>query len=139
MSNTHISRNTHWGFWKSRSVIRKFPESPHRTSLYEDWLRAQPAAYRAQLWAAEKEFADDHAARLSVLDQVFQDSMEGYEDAAVGTRATAGFELDSGTDWSWKPHRDQALGYDENSTFKTFRGVPKSSAELYRGEVFSRA
>lgn len=35
----------------------------------------------------------------------------------------------SSGDWSWKPGRDKALG--EN--FQTFRGVPPSAAELYRG------
>ena len=43
---------------------------------------------------------------------------------------------DASGDWSWKPLRDRALGYDtlfRKCKFATFLGVPKSGAEMFRG------
>lgn len=36
---------------------------------------------------------------------------------------------DTNGDWSWKPARDRAI----SENLRTFRGVPPSGAELYRG------
>jgi hypothetical protein len=85
-----------------RGAIRKFANPAGRSTLYEDWLRAQPAEYRATLIAAEQQFAVGHSARLLSLEAVVADSMEGYEDSSAGgTR-----ELFSGHgDWSWQPQR----------------------------------
>lgn len=87
----------------SRKTIRKFDASPNHSTLYEDWLRAQPAAYRAELLAAEREFLAAHSAKLRSLELVFADSMEGYQDSPAGDKPR---ELFSGTgDWSWQPQR----------------------------------
>lgn len=66
------------------------------------------------------------------------DPTVGGDDGEGGSHSSL-FENSLGGDWSWKPARNKAMGYGAESTFVTFRGVPPSPAELYRGQVFTRA
>lgn len=100
---THLTQHSVEAFWRHRRTINKFPRSAQRSSLYEDWLRAQPSERRAELIQAEKEFTEAHSAKLRSLELVLADSMEGYQDAPAGDQP---HELFSGTgDWSWQPQR----------------------------------
>lgn len=101
-----ITRATAESFWRHRRVIRKFSIAANyaRSTLYEDWLRAQTPAYRAQLLRAEAEFVTSHREKLRGLETVMSESMEGYEDSPVGSQS----QLFNGSgDWSWQPQRCQ--------------------------------
>jgi hypothetical protein len=56
------------------------------------------------------------------------DPTAGADDGEGGAHSSL-FEHSLGGDWSWQPARDRALGYGEDSDFKTFLGVPKGMPE----------
>jgi hypothetical protein len=84
--------------------------------------------------AAREEFMEGSKVKEAQYQEVVAASMEGFIDTAsrAGRRLHASLLESFGNesvlgDWSWKPHRDKALGVN----FKTFRGVPQGAAEIY--------
>ena len=84
----------------------------------------------------------------------FGDEKRAYTPTAAeeGTGHFGGLAHGAAGDWSWKPQRYKAdpgvcykPGYAVDRTasleaqMPTFRGVPKSAAEMHRGQVFARS
>lgn len=121
----------------------KFGRQSGRSLGFDAYLQTLPANERAAIQAAERTYSKDLTDRLRNEERVFSESMFGYEDRPAGPhRAREDWALklfaDRG-DWSWRPHRDRAMGYGDEAHFKTFRGVPPGPAEAYRGQVFARS
>lgn len=120
----------------------RFGRDYGQSQAFDAHLQTLPADERAAIQAAERMYSRDLTDRLRNEERVFSESMFGYEDKPAGKRAREDWALslfaDRG-DWSWRPHRDKAFGYGEDSAFRTFKGVPKSAAEAYRGQVFARS
>lgn len=86
--------------------------SSMRSSLFDEYLRNQPAARRKELAMAEKEYAAKHNARLADEDTIFQQCMYGPGDPIVIEarvsdilRAFLDTPETGNGDWSWKPWR----------------------------------
>jgi hypothetical protein len=111
-----------------------------RSWAFEQYLRRQPLERRLQLIAAEKEYSANHGARLSALEQVFWECMQGYEDTNEGAAVAlipSGLPKElRGGDWSWKPLRNSKFAQFE---MPAFTGVPPSAAELYGRMSYSPA
>lgn len=77
-----------------------------RSARFEEYLRNQPAARRAEISAAEKRYAAAHAASLASYEEIFMETMHGYEEtpAGPGSRKSLALFGDDG-DWSWQPQR----------------------------------
>lgn len=86
----------------------------------------------------ETRVLDTSEFRLALYDARRCDG-DGRASSGEGPSLSTLFERSLGGDWSWKPERDRAMGYGNDSTFKTFLGVPKSAAEMHRGQVFARS
>ena len=79
-----------------------------RSSLFHEWLHQQPLARQKEIRAAESKYATDHTARLAAAEEVFQDSMHGFEDTPPGVIAEnplLGTRIGGSGDWSWQPWR----------------------------------
>lgn len=88
---------------------------------------------------ADKTVSDGSSGALHQHRLAFDRNARAYTPTASekdidGTQHT--IAADATGDWSWKPHRNAQFPQFE---MPAFAGVPRSAAELYRGEVFARA
>lgn len=104
------------------------------SNAFEEYLRRQSPERRAAITAAEKRYAAVHSAHLASYEETFKDIMHGYQETPAGPGRSTLVDEQVGGYWSWKPFRDRAAGYDKESTFTTFLGVPRSAAELVASE-----
>jgi hypothetical protein len=85
--------------------------SNRRSSLFDEYLRAQPLERRKQIMAAEKEYAANRAGALVAVEEIFGECMSGRSDSPAGHKedAAQALLLDTshvfGGDWSWRPYR----------------------------------
>jgi hypothetical protein len=116
---------------EGRYIAGKFSSHNKRSSLFEEYLRAQPAARRLALMHEEKLYEQNLRAKLCSVEEAFDESLGGHCETASGPRARENdlarmLGADTGGDWAWKPRRN---AFFPQFQMPAFRGVPPSAAE----------